>query len=133
MARDEKSPVTSGPSGRFSYDGLDRVMHEKARLGILSSLAVHEAGLLFSDLRKLCSLTDGNLNRHLAVLNDAGLIETWKGPSGSRPQTLYRLSDNGRRQFADYISLLDSIVANARPSEKQKENVRSSEDGCSPA
>ena len=62
--------------GRFSYEGLDRVMHEKARLGILASLAAHAGGLLFNDLKQLCSLTDGNLSRHLAVLSEAGLVET---------------------------------------------------------
>ena len=56
--------------GRFAYDGLDRAIHEKARLGILTSLVAHPNGLLFSDLKELCSLTDGNLNRHLAVLEE---------------------------------------------------------------
>src|SRR2546423_13171377 len=58
-------------SGRFSYEGLDRIMHEKARLGILASLAANAGGLLFNDLKALCHLTDGNLSRHLAVLSDA--------------------------------------------------------------
>src|SRR5687767_12974410 len=83
---------TSEPAGRFSYEGLDRVLHEKARLGILASLAANTSGLLFNDLKQMCSLTDGNLSRHLAVLSDAGLVETWKGTARSRPQTLYRLT-----------------------------------------
>jgi len=57
--------------GRFAYDGLDRVLHEKARLGILTSLVAHPDGLKFGELRGLCSLTDGNLSRHLDVLRDA--------------------------------------------------------------
>ncbi|MEX0585264.1 MAG: helix-turn-helix domain-containing protein, partial [Pirellulales bacterium] len=65
--------------GRFAYLGLERVMHEKARLGILTSLVGHAAGLLFTDLKELCALTDGNLNRHLKVLQDAGLVEVLKG------------------------------------------------------
>ena len=73
----ERSPASVG---RFSYAGLDRVMHEKARLGILASLAAHAGGLLFNDLKQLCSLTDGNLSRHLAVLSEAGLVEIWKPP-----------------------------------------------------
>ncbi len=100
--------------GRFSYEGLDRVMHEKARLGILASLATHDGGLLFNDLKQLCSLTDGNLSRHLAVLSEARLVEIWKGKQGTRPQTLYRLTAGGRRRFAEYVSVLESVVADAQ-------------------
>lgn len=109
-----KGDRTSGRSGRFSYEGLDRVMHEKARLGLLASLAAHADGLLFNDLKQLCALTDGNLSRHLAVLTDAGLVEVWKGTSGPRPQTMYRLTEGGRQRFADYLSLLESVVADAQ-------------------
>ncbi|QEG01892.1 Helix-turn-helix domain protein [Stieleria maiorica] len=109
-------------SGRFAYSGLDRVLHEKARLGILASLAANDAGLLFNDLKQLCSLTDGNLSRHLGVLSDAGLVETWKGTGGtgtrgtggSRPQTMYRLTDQGRCRFADYINELERVIADAQ-------------------
>lgn len=102
-----------GASGRFAYDGLDRVLHEKARLGILASLAAHAEGLLFNDLKTMCALTDGNLNRHLAVLSDAGLVEMWKGASRPRPQTKYQLTPEGRTRFADYISVLEKVVADA--------------------
>ena len=115
--RTGKSPASAG---RFSYEGLDRVMHEKARLGILSSLAANEGGLLFNDLKQLCSLTDGNLNRHLVVLSEAGLLEIWKGQQGTRPQTMYRLTSSGRQRFAKYIGVLESIVANAQ-SKKQSQ------------
>lgn len=100
--------------GRFAYDGLDRVLHEKARLGILASLAASSDGVLFNDLKQLCVLTDGNLSRHLSVLTDAGLVEVWKGGAGSRSQTLYRLTKSGRQRFIDYISLLEKIVADAQ-------------------
>ena len=118
MARKRKTDKTRteqqrSSEGRFSYEGLDRVMHEKARLGILASLAVHADGLLFNDLKQLCSLTDGNLSRHLAVLSDAGLVETWKGTT-PRPQTMYRLTANGRQRFAAYISVLEEVVADAQ-------------------
>ena len=72
----------------FAYAGLERVIHEKARLGILASLVNHGDGLAFSDLKQLCALTDGNLNRHLQVLQDAGLVEVRKASSNNRPQTL---------------------------------------------
>ena len=55
-------------SGRFAYDGLDRVIHEKARLSVLTSLVTHPKGLVFGDLKEMCGLTDGNLSRHLQVL-----------------------------------------------------------------
>lgn len=101
------------PAGRFAYDGLERVMHEKARLGILTSLATHGEGLLFGDLKQLCDLTDGNLNRHLKVLQDEGLVEIWKGQRDNRPQTLCRLSATGRERFLDYIRELERVVADA--------------------
>ena len=99
---------------RYCYDGLDRVLHEKARLGILASLAAHAEGLLFNDLKQLCALTDGNLSRHLAVLCEAGLVEMWKGASRRRPQTMYRLTASGRQRFSDYISVLEQVVTDAR-------------------
>jgi DNA-binding MarR family transcriptional regulator len=89
-------------------------MHEKARLGILASLAANATGLLFNDLKQMCRLTDGNLSRHLAVLSDARLVEVWKGTTGRRPQTLYRLTASGRHRFAEYISVLEKVVADAQ-------------------
>lgn len=105
--------TNSSNSGRFSYDGLNRVIHEKARLGILTSLATHPDGLLFPDLKTLCDLTDGNLNRHLQVLRDADLIESWKRGEGRRSQTLVRLTSEGRRQFLAYLHVLESVVTDA--------------------
>lgn len=119
--------------GRFSYEGLDRVMHEKARLGILSSLAVHDRGLIFNDLKQLCALTDGNLSRHLAVLSDSGLIEIWKGTSGHRPQTMYRLTKEGRQRFSDYISVLEKVVADAQAEKLCDDGLEGLPGGLSPA
>ncbi len=101
------------PAGRFAYDGLERVFHEKARLGIMTSLVTHPKGLLFSDLKELCALTDGNLSRHLQVLHDAGFVEVWKGFHHNRPQTLCRLTDGGRKRFLEYINVLENVVADA--------------------
>ena len=104
----------SAATGRFSYEGLDRVLHEKARLGILASLAANPDGLRFNDLKQLCALPDGNLSRHLTVLHEAGLLETWKGATGPRPQTKSRLPANGQQRFAEYISVLEQVVADAQ-------------------
>jgi DNA-binding MarR family transcriptional regulator len=117
MPRNKTTDHNHG-EGRFSYEGLERVVHEKARLGILASLAANPGGVLFNDLKQLCSLTDGNLSRHLAVLADAGLVETWKGSTGPRPQTMYRLTAEGRQRFAEYISVLEKVVADAHADAK---------------
>ena len=97
----------------FSYDGLDRVMHEKARLGVLTSLMAHPKGLAFADLKRLCGLTDGNLSRHLQVLQDAGLVEVRKGYERNRPHTSCRLTAEGRERFLDYLSVLEQVVRDA--------------------
>jgi DNA-binding MarR family transcriptional regulator len=99
--------------GRFAYEGLERVMHEKARLGMLTSLMAHPEGLLFGDLKELCALTDGNLNRHLKVLQEAGLVEVWKGTKHNRPQTLCRITGEGRKRFLEYIETLEKVIADA--------------------
>ena len=70
-----KSNESSGKTGRFAYDGLERIIHERARLSILTSLASHAKGLPFNDLKSMCSLTDGNLSRHMTALAEAGLVE----------------------------------------------------------
>lgn len=106
-------------AGRFAYVGLDRVLHEKARLGIMTSLATHSEGLVFADLKQLCSLTDGNLNRHLKVLEDAGLITIDKGLQDNRPRTICRLTPQGRTRFLEYVDVLESIVTDAAKATKQ--------------
>lgn len=102
-------------SGRFAYEGLDRVLHEKARLGIMTSLVTRPEGLLFSELKRLCALTDGNLSRHLDVLREAGLVQVWKGFENRRPQTLCRLSAEGRQRFLAYLEELDQVLRDAMP------------------
>jgi DNA-binding MarR family transcriptional regulator len=112
-------PKATDSTGRYAYDGLERVIHEKARLGIVTSLASHPEGLLFNDLKELCSLTDGNLSRHLQILHEAGFVEVWKGYQGSRPQTLVRLSGDGRKRFVEYIAVLESVVTDALKAPRQ--------------
>lgn len=97
----------------FSYDGLDRVIHEKARLGVLTSLITHPKGLAFADLKLLCGLTDGNLSRHLQVLQEANLVEIIKGYERNRPHTFCRMTVDGHRRFLDYLSVLEQVVRDA--------------------
>lgn len=99
-----------------AYEGLDRVLHEKARLGILIALLNRPDGVLFPDLRALCELTDGNLSRHLSVLHDAGVVEIWKSHEGPRSRTLARLSPDGRTQLLAYLAELEHVLRDARGS-----------------
>ena len=70
-------------------------------------------GLVFTELKRLCALTDGNLSRHLQQLQEAGLVEIWKGFHGKRPQTLARITALGRKKFAEYLNLLEGVVNEA--------------------
>ena len=104
---------SANSSAPFAYDGLDRVIHEKARLGLLTSLIAHPKGLAFADLKQLCGLTDGNLSRHLQVLQEAGLVEVTKGFERNRPLTVCRITEQGRTRFLDYLEVLEQVVRDA--------------------
>jgi DNA-binding MarR family transcriptional regulator len=107
------SAAASTSEGRFAYEGLDRVIHERARLSVLTSLLTNPKGLTFGDLKQLCALTDGNLNRHLNVLEKAKLVEIVKGHDHNRPQTVCRITANGRKRYLDYLSTLEQVVKDA--------------------
>jgi DNA-binding MarR family transcriptional regulator len=104
---------TPGTEGRFAYEGLDRTMHERARLSILTSLLTHPKGLTFTDLKRLCSLTDGNLSRHLTILEESRLVEIAKGYDKNRPQTLCRITEAGRKGFLEYLATLEQVLKDA--------------------
>lgn len=106
--------TTVARDGRFSYEGLDRVIHEKARLGVLTSLAGMPEGLTFNELKRLCELTDGNLNRHLAFLTEAGFVEQVRETGTGRPQTICKLTSAGRKKFQGYLDELQRVIADAR-------------------
>jgi DNA-binding transcriptional ArsR family regulator len=109
----------------FAYAGLDRVIHEKARLGILTSLIAHPKGLAFADLKQLCGLTDGNLSRHLQVLEEAGLVEVLKSFEGKRPLTTCRLTHAGRERFVAYLAILERVVKKAAGAASKHGTLRS--------
>jgi len=102
-----------GNQGRFAYEGLDRVIHERARLSVLTSLLTHPKGVAFGDLKELCSLTDGNLSRHLRVLETDKMIEIVKGHDRNRPQTICRITPAGRKRYLEYLSTLEQVVKDA--------------------
>ena len=120
-----KGHRSTDAAGRHAYDGLDRVLHEKARLGILTSLLTYPDGLVFNDLKDLCSLTDGNLSRHLQVLSQEGLVQIWKGYDENRPQTLCRLSPKGRQRFIAYLEELEKVLKDATAAAKTPTERRS--------
>jgi len=130
----KKKQDARGQPGRFAYEGLDRVLHEKARLGIMTSLVTRPEGLLFVDLKRMCSLTDGNLSRHLDVLHEAGLVELWKGFENRRPQTLCRLTTEGRQRFLAYLEELEQVIRDAMPrAARRTERVPEMPPGWQPA
>lgn len=104
---------TPSNEGRFAYEGLDRVIHERARLSVLTSLITHPKGVTFNDLKQLCSLTDGNLNRHLRVLEEAAMVEIVKGQEKNRPLTICRITASGRKRYLDYLTTLEQVVRDA--------------------
>ena len=117
---DKRKPKTDpADEGTFAYEGLDRVLHEKARLGIVTALINRPEGLLFGDLKHLCDLTDGNLSRHLQVLHGAELVEIWKASGPGRPQTLVRVSDTGRESFRQYLEELSSVIRDAKKAQRR--------------
>ena len=104
---------TPEKAGRYAYGGLDRVLHEKARLGVLTALVARPGGVPFTELTRLCALTDGNLSRHLDVLAEAGLVEVRKGYDRGRPQTTCVLTADGRRRFREYLGELEQVLRDA--------------------
>ena len=93
---------------------LDRVIHEKGRLAIMSMLAA-TPDLSFTELKEALSMTDGNLTTHIRTLQEAGYLSTTKTFHNKRPLTTCALTAAGRRAFADYVALLEQIVAQTRP------------------
>jgi predicted ArsR family transcriptional regulator len=100
---------------RFHYGGLERVIHEKARLGILTALVTEPDGVAFGDLKVLCDLTDGNLSRHLSTLIEADLVVAGREEDEGRPQSVYRLTRAGRARFLGYLEELERVVADTAP------------------
>ncbi len=106
--------------GRFAYEGLDRVIHERARLSLLTSLLTHPRGVAFGDLKQLCALTDGNLSRHLRVLEHSGMVEIAKGHERNRPLTVCRITPAGRKRYLEYLATLEQVVRDAADGAKDK-------------
>ncbi len=108
----------------YAFNGLDRLFHERARLGIVTSLAGSVDGLVFSELKKLCGLTDGNLNRHLSALEEAGYVTLEKTQQSKRPVTTCRLTPFGRDRFLDYLEALESALKEGTRATASEQTMR---------
>jgi DNA-binding MarR family transcriptional regulator len=93
---------------------LDRVIHEKGRLGIMSMLAASPE-LSFTDLRDTLNMTDGNLTSHMRTLQEAGYVSVSKSYENNRPLTTCSLTTAGKKAFASYVNLLEQIVQQNKP------------------
>ena len=115
-------PPTSPPRALTPVEGdvastapaaLDRLIHERMRLGIVSALAVNES-LTFNELKAMMQTTDGNLSVHARKLEDAGYLECSKGFEGRVPRTEYRLTPSGRRALELYLDHMEAIIRATR-------------------
>jgi len=88
---------------------LDRIIHERMRLGIVSVLAVHDA-VSFNDLKKLVKATDGNLSVHARRLEEVGYVECTKRFEGRVPRTEYRLTESGRAALQRYLAHMEALI-----------------------
>jgi DNA-binding transcriptional ArsR family regulator len=100
-------------------EGVDKLIHEPIRLGILCALAGVES-MSFNELKKLLDTTDGNLSVHARKLEDAGYVSCDKRFEGRMPRTDYRLTDDGRAALESYVNHMDSLIRHANRVMKQK-------------
>jgi len=106
------------------YDALEKIFHEPNRLAIMSHLCAADGETSFSELRDACNLTDGNLNRHLKALEEAGAIKIKKAFVDDKPRTSIVISKTGLDKFSEYLSALSEVLVKATkslPAEKKKE------------
>jgi DNA-binding MarR family transcriptional regulator len=120
MPRQEShTPAGTGPRAASARRGLesapqlDRLVHERVRLGIVSALAVNDS-LTFLDLKRLLNTTDGNLSVHARKLEEAGYVACTKTFEGRMPKTEFRLTAAGRRALERYLNEMEALIRAAR-------------------
>ena len=111
--RAPESPASHPPKARGPVADLDRTIHERVRLAIVSALAVNDA-MTFNDLKALLGATDGNLSVHARKLEDAGYVQCEKGFDGRLPRTQYRLTAAGRRALEKYLAHMEALIRATR-------------------
>jgi DNA-binding HxlR family transcriptional regulator len=110
------APAVTEPQaakGSHPAHSLDRLIHERMRLGIISALAANES-LTFNDLKNLMHTTDGNLSVHARKLEDGGYIACTKSFEGRLPKTEYKLTANGKRALENYVSHMETLIKQVR-------------------
>src|SRR5271163_3736115 len=114
-ARDEKNKQGSAAARPAAAEAssLDRLIHERARLAIVSALAVNTS-LAFNELKQLLRATDGNLSVHARKLEDAGYVACTKSFSGRLPKTEYRLTGAGRKALEKYLDHMEALIRSTR-------------------
>lgn len=106
----EERPTLTSIAGEATTPlALDRLIHERIRLAIVSALAVHPA-LSFNELKALLDTSDGNVSVHARKLEDAGYVACTKGFDGRIPRTEYRLTPAGRRALEQYLSHMEALI-----------------------
>ena len=96
------------------FEGLEKIFHEPNRLAIVSALCAADGGVAFADLKAACRLTDGNLSRHLKLLEETGMIGVDKSFVKLRPRTTVRLTKTGLRRFNEYLAALEEVLQHAK-------------------
>lgn len=104
------------------YDDLKKIFHEPKRMAIMSALCAADSGLTFMELKEQCDMSDGNLNRHLKVLTEAGAIKIKKKFVGVKPQTTVFLSEKGVAQFNEYLTALSQVLNQALEAMPEKKS-----------
>lgn len=104
---------STGTVASPATDELDRLIHERIRLGIVAALAANDA-LTFAELRDILKTSDGNLSVHARKLEEAGYIRVTKGFEDRKPRTEYRLTPKGRRALEQYLAQMEGILSAAR-------------------
>lgn len=111
--RSEARPTRPGGERGAPAERLDRMIHERIRLGIVSALAANES-LAFNDLKSLLATTPGNLSVHARKLEEAGYVACEKAFEGRVPKTTFRLTPAGRRALARYLDHMEALIRAAR-------------------
>ncbi|OGV62829.1 MAG: hypothetical protein A2283_02685 [Lentisphaerae bacterium RIFOXYA12_FULL_48_11] len=106
------------------YEALEKIFHEPNRLAIMSVVCASDQGFSFNELKEVCNLTDGNLNRHLKVLDEAGAVRIEKKFVDAKPRTTIIITAKGLDRFNEYLSALSEVLKKAKeaiPEERKAE------------
>ena len=108
-----------------SIDALERVFHEPSRMAIVSVLCASRGGMTFTELRDRCGLTDGNLSRHVKMLEEEGIVRCVKAFVDAKPRTTVKLTASGTKRFKAYLDALETVLKQATYAIRQESKERS--------